>query len=248
MERDSLVEINFNSLEVNERRKNVREKIICSSKKMKNGIITAVSEGDLKKIFNYYDEYFLNSYFRNYFLGNIKFSFSNRMSKSAGLTIVPKNIAYLNQSEETYEIRIGINFFLKYYDTIREKKVNGIVTNDALHALQLVFEHELCHVIEFHVFKNSSCKKQRFKIISKNIFKHVSSYHELPTSSEIAKVQYGFKIGDKVYFKRENRKIEGFISSINKKVTVMVIDKGGRYVDLKGNKYSKCYVALEAIL
>ena len=247
MERDSLVEINFSSVEINERRDNVREKIICSSKNIKNGIITTVLEADLKNIFIYYDAYFLNNYFKDYFLGNIKFSFSKRMTRSAGLTIVPKNIAYLKQSEETYEIRIGINFFLKYYDTIREKKVNGIVTTDALHALQLVFEHELCHVIEFHVFKNSSCKKQRFKNISKNIFKHGSSYHELPTSSEIVKMQYGLKIGDKVYFTYENRKIEGLISSINKRATIMVMDKAGRYMDSKGNKYSKCYVILEAI-
>jgi len=246
-ERDLLVNINFNSLQIKERREKVREKTIGSSNNIKNGIITKVSEEDLETMFNYYDRYFLNNCFRNNFIGKIKFSFSKRMTRSAGLTIVPKNIAYLKQNEETYEIRMGINFFLRYYDTIREKKVNGIVTKDALNALQLVFEHELCHIIEFYVFKNSNCKKQRFKSISKNVFGHESVYHQLPTNSEIAKIQFGFKIGDKVSFTRSNKNFQGFISSINKRATIMVLDKDGRYVDVKGYKYSKYYVALDCL-
>jgi len=244
MERDLLIKIRFNSGEIKERREKVRERILTSSNNIKNGIITKVLEEDLKIIFDQYDTYFLNNYFKNNFLGNIKFSFSKRMTRSAGLTIVPKNIAYLKQEEEIYEIRIGINFFLRYYDINREKKVNGIITSDALNALQLVFEHEMCHIIEFYVFKNSSCKKQRFRIISKNIFGHQGVYHGLPTNSEISKIQFGFKIGDKVSFTRGNNNFQGIISSINKRATVMVIDKGGRYVDTKGNKYSKWYVPL----
>jgi hypothetical protein len=247
MEKSLLVKINFNSVEINERREKVRERITVSSNNIKNGTITKVSEEDLKIIFNHYDTYFLNNYFGDNFIGNIKFSFSKRMTRSAGLTIVPKNIAYLKQSEETYEIRMGINFFLRYYDTVGEKKVNGLVTNDALHALQLVFEHELCHVIEFYVFKNSNCKKQRFQYISKNIFGHEGVYHGLPTNSEIAKEKYGIKIGDKVCFSYENKEFQGFISAIKKRATVMVLDKAGKYVDGKGNKYSKWYVALKAI-
>ena len=245
MERDLLIKINFNSLEINERREKVRDKIIGSSNNIINGIITKVSEEDLKIIFHLYDRYFLSNYFGNNFIGKIKFSLSKRMTRSAGLTIVPKNIVYLKQNEETYEIRMGINFFLRYYDIIREKKVNGIVTRDALNALQLVFEHELCHIIEFYVFKNSNCKKQRFKNISKNIFGHESVYHQLPTNSEIAIIQYGFKIGDKVSFNRGKKNFQGFISSINKRATIMVLDKDGRYIDVKGYKYSKCYVALD---
>ena len=247
MERDLLVKINLSSVEINERREKVRERIIGFSNNIENGIITKISEEDLKIVFNHYDAYFLNDYFGENFIGKIKFSFSKRMTRSAGLTIVPKNIAYLKQSEETYEIKMGINFFLGYYDTSREKKVNGIVTKDALHALQLVFEHELCHVIEFYVFKNSSCKKQRFRNISKNIFGHEGVYHGLPSNSEIAKTQYGFKIGDKVSFTLGNKNIQGFISSVNKRATIMVLDKKGRYVDTKGNKYSKYYVALNVI-
>lgn len=245
MERDILLKINFNSTEVNEQREKIREKVIELSNNIVNGIITKVSEEDLAIIFNHYDKYFLNGYFTKYFVGKIKFSFSKRMTRSAGLTIVPRNIAYLNQKQETYEIKMGINFFIRYYDLTREKKVNGIICKDALHALQLVFEHELCHVIEFHVFKNSNCKKQRFQNISRNIFRHEGVYHQLPTNSEISRTQYSFCIGDKICFARGNKNFQGFISSINKTATIMVLDKKGRYMDVKKNRYSKYYVPLD---
>jgi predicted SprT family Zn-dependent metalloprotease len=33
----------------------------------------------------------------------------------------------------------------------------------------MVFEHELVHFLEFYVYKESNCKKDRFKAIAYNI-------------------------------------------------------------------------------
>jgi hypothetical protein len=105
----------------------------------------------------------------------------------------------------------------------------SVKTNTGLEAFQLVFEHELCHVIEFVFFNTSNCSKKRFKVLSNNIFGHTESYHKLPTNRQIAQQKYGFKIGDKVTFIFKGKTIQGIIFNINKRATVMVEDSNGHY-------------------
>ena len=137
---------------------------------------------------------------------------------------------------------MGIKFFFQYDKVERDKIVSGINTVDSLEAFQIVFEHELCHLMEFHLYSESSCKKRRFKTMVNNIFAHTEVYHQLPSQKEIISVDYGFKIGQKVYFVNEGKKYSGFIYKINKRATVMVKDKKGTYRDGQGNTYSKWYV------
>lgn len=243
----NLNEIKYTQSQIDEKRKEVRLRLISASENIKSGIITKLSPEDIKLLFDLYDEIFFNGWIKEDFKGRIKFSLSTKMTRSAGKTMFPKNLNRIKMEAADFEIRMGTNFFLKYYETDRDKAVNGIKTSDSLEAIQLVFEHELCHFLEAVEFKKTSCSGIRFKTIAHNIFGHRDVYHALPTSREIAGTKYGIKIGDKVSFTFKGRNYEGFISSINKRAAVMVRDKKGNYVDRRGNRYMKYYVPLSGI-
>ena len=137
-----------------------------------------------------------------------------------------------------------MDFFFKFNHLKGSKSVCGIKTHDGLEALQVVFEHELIHVLEFLIFHGSSCKKQRFMQAAKYLFGHTQSHHHLPTNKRIASEKYGINIGDKVQFMFEDKRLNGLVANISKRATVMVINKDGSYADKNGNRYMKYYVPL----
>jgi hypothetical protein len=230
-----------------QKRLHVREQFIISSKNIKNGNIEVISEQDLKLLFYLYDSVFLEYYFKFNFKGIIKLKMSRQMTKSAGITKTPRSIAVIPPEKQQFEIKISLDFLFDYYESMREKSVCGIITNDPLDVLMLVFEHEICHVIEFHVFKYSSCKKERFKTMANNIFKHKESYHKLPTNSELILSKYGIKPNDKVSFEYEGKLFKGIIYRINKRLIVMVEDKKGTFTNKLGKRFTKYYVPIEEI-
>ena len=239
---ENIKNLKFSKEEILEKRNAVRNKFIIRSKNVKTGDIQCMSNEDLKILFDLYDEEFFHDYFSRSFKGSLTFSLSTRMTSAAGKTIYSRKIKQLQEAEEFYEIRMGIKFFFQYYKVERDKIVSGINTKDSLEAFQIVFEHELCHLIELHLYKESSCKKLRFKTMVNSIFAHTEVYHQLPSQKEIISENYGFKIGQKVSFVSEGKKYNGFIYKINKRATVMVKDKKGTYRDMEGNAYTKWYV------
>lgn len=229
------------------KRKKVSKLFTQKSANIKNDTISTISSTDLKLLFQLYDEIFLDSWFRNNFKGKFKFSLSRRMTKSAGITRCPKNIDKIKPEDVVIEIKIGVDFFF-HYDLIEgNKAVGGVDTSSSLEALQLVFEHELCHVIEFIHFKNSSCSGERFKKIAGNLFGHSESYHKLPTNMQIANEKLGLKIGDTVSFVFEGKRLTGILYKINERATVMVQDRKGIFTDSQGVRYSKYYVPLKIL-
>ncbi|MBZ9688429.1 hypothetical protein G9F72_019035 [Clostridium estertheticum] len=239
----NIKDLKYSAQEIIEKRDTVRNKFMSESENVNTGNIQCMSNQDIKILFHLYDEVFFNYYFRDNFKESITFSLSTRMTTAAGKTIYSRKIKLLQETEKTYEIRMGIKFFFQYYKVDRDKIVSGINTADSLEAFQVVFEHELCHLIEFHLYSESSCKKRRFKTMVNNIFAHTDVYHQLPSQKEIISLDYGFKIGQKVSFTRENKKYNGFIYKINKRATIMVKDNKGTYKDGEGTTYSKWYVS-----
>lgn len=90
-----------------------------------------------------------------------------------------------------------------------------------------ILEHEIIHLLEMIIFKNSSCKNKRFKTIVKNIFGHSDVTHQLVTQKEVANKKMNLKIGDRVTFEFDGKRYFGFITNITKRATVMVRDKKG---------------------
>lgn len=242
--RMNLSTISLTSEEITAKRAEITKRFLAHSANIRTPQITRISVLDLRFLFELYDEVFLQSYFKNQFPGMIKFSLSPRLTRSAGKTLCPKNIGKMKPQDVVIEIRMGLSFFFKYDEINSAKVVCGLPTANSLEAFQLVFEHELCHVLEFLVFHSSSCAQKRFKTIARQLFGHTESYHKLPTQSAIAQEKFGLKIGDTVSFSFEGETKRGVLYRINKRATIMVHDRKGVYVDKKGNRYAKYYVPL----
>ncbi|HZJ82617.1 MAG TPA: SprT-like domain-containing protein [Clostridia bacterium] len=232
---------------IENKRRKIAKQFMAGSSNIKEGTIRSISPEDLQLLFQLYDRVFLNNWFRDSYKGKIKFSFSKRMTRSAGKTICPKNIDRIEPEKLTIEIRIGVDFFFNYGMIQEDKIVCGVLTTNPLQALQLVFEHELCHVIEFIRFKKSNCNGDIFKTMALNMFGHTESNHKLPTYRQIARQKFGLNIGDRVSFTFENMELKGILYNINKRATVMVRDKEGTMVDNKGNRYTKYYIPISML-
>ncbi|MGI6435256.1 MAG: hypothetical protein ACOX0F_07845 [Syntrophomonadaceae bacterium] len=237
----------YTNEEILARRKEAALRLTSDSPNIKSLSINRMSSSDLKLLFDLYDEIFFEQQFAKEYKGRINFSLSTRLIKAAGKTLSPKNIIQLKPENLALEIRIGTYFFFKYDEIESEKSVAGIVTSSALEALQLVFEHELCHVIELIMFKTSNCSRERFKTLARNLFGHTESTHQLPTPRHIAQQKYGFKIGHRVSFYFDNRRLEGILYRINKRATVMVQDDKGDHIDKQGNRYIKYFVPINCL-
>lgn len=229
---------------IESKREEISKFIMRKSANIKSDKISKISNEDIDLMFKLYDRIFFNNWFKENYKGVLNFSLSQRMTKSAGKTICPRNIKAIREDELILEIRIGVELFLNYGVVKGGKGVCGVQTSNSLEAMQLVFEHELCHVIEFIYFKESNCKRHRFKSIANNLFGHTESYHQLPTYKEIAREKFGLNIGNKVSFVYKGKRLRGVLYKINKRATVMVLDKNGSFADNEGRRYSKYYVNL----
>jgi hypothetical protein len=232
---------------IEHKRAEITRRLIAVSLNIKDRTITRIAPDDLRILFKLYNEVFFENRFLQNFRGKIRFSLSRRLTRSAGKTLCPKNIGQIRAEDVVIEIRMGVDFFFEYEAVAGMKRVNGLPSRNALEALQLVFEHELCHVIEFINFHSSNCRRERFKNIARNLFGHLESYHQLPTRQQIACEKTGLKIGDPVSFIYGNQRLQGILSKINKRATVMVRDRNGNYVDREGNKYRKFLAPLELL-
>lgn len=209
--------------------------------------IKKISSSDLSLLMTAYDEVFFHNWFQKYFKGQLRFSLSRRMTRNAGKTICSREKGVSSPEQLNIEVRIGIDFLTNYGFIAGANLVGGIATSSSLEALQIIFEHELIHVIEFVKFQSSSCKRNRFKTMAFNLFGHTESCHRLATNQQIASQKMGLVIGSMVSFPFEGKTLEGRLYRINKRATVMVRDKKGHFADRQGLRYSKYYVPLKAL-
>ena len=239
-----ILSVKWNKEEIESKRKGIIQGLFSDSENIRGNTLRALSVTDLELLFRLYDRVFLESWFRDCFPGRLRFSLSSRMTRSAGLTLCPRNAEKIPLENLVLEIRIGVDFLFHYDMTEGGKAVCGIRTGNSLEALLLVFEHELCHAIEFILFRKSSCKGKRFQTLAGNLFGHTESYHRLPTQKQIAKQQFGLKPGDAVSFFYKERRMAGILYGIRKRATVLVRDQSGPLIDSRGIRYSKYYVPL----
>lgn len=225
--------------------KDIRYKIYSAFKEitgLNSDNIISIKPLHLRVLFELYNSNFLSNYFNEDFIKNISFSLSNKMTKAAGKTIYKRS-----SISESFEIKLSLSFLKNYNKTNREKIVSGIVTKDVIEAMMIVFEHEICHLIEFHKYKRSSCKTARFRSLSRDLFGHSDIYHRLPTDSEIFMEKSNITLGSTVTFKHNGFLLKGILYKINKNAVVMVSDNKGMFSDKYNNRYSKYYVPLDKI-
>lgn len=242
-----MLNIKYNDETIIEKRKCVRQGLLKESININSGKINKISVVDLRILYEYYDKVFFNNWFLKNFEGQLLYELSRRMTKSAGITKCPKNISQIKPEQVRIVICIGVDFVFKFDHLEGSKMVCGIETHNSLEALQIVFEHELVHAIEFLLFHHSNCNKQRFKDTANNLFGHTQSHHQLPTNQKIAREKLGINIGDNVYFLLNKKRLNGFVSNIRKRATVMVMSPNGTFMDKNGTRYMKYYVPLSQL-
>lgn len=243
-----MIDIEYDLQRVNEKRAAIKEALFEKSTNIKSESFNNIDTKDLYVIFELYDEIFLKFWFKQNFKGKIKFILSRQLTRAAGNTRTKKNISQIRNEDMEFEVKISLNHLSNFNKIDRSKHVGGIEAHSVLDSLMLVFEHELCHVIEFIVLKSSSCRKKPFKNLIFQVFKHTESTHRLVGTDEVNAHDYGMKIGDSVKFLHRGKYIQGFIQKINKRATVMNPDVRGNYIDKSGKRYNKVYVPLDSLV
>ncbi|MBC7765124.1 MAG: hypothetical protein H7Y41_01470 [Hyphomonadaceae bacterium] len=239
-----MLQVTYTQAQIKQLRNQVRTAFLEKSKGVQGNDVTKLSPKDVETLFWLYDALFLSHWITQHLKGKLSFSLSTKMTKAAGKIIYPQKITLMKPEDVKLDIRIATDFFNEYEAVSREKLVNGLPTSDALEALQMVLEHELCHLLELLQFGSTSCAKPCFKQMANSLFGHQSSKHALPTNGEIASEQLGLNIGDVVEFAFEGKACKGILHRIHKRAVVMVFDKKGRFVDNHKNHYTKFLVPL----
>jgi hypothetical protein len=244
---DNILGLQNTPIEAGAKRYEVGARLKTISGNIQSDDIEVISGQDLRLLFAAYDQVFFAGALSPAFGGILRFSLSRRMTRSAGSTLIPKKFQQMDPSLRYIEIRISADVLFNYDMLEGYKLVGGVRATTALEALQLVFEHELCHVLEYLIYGKTSCKKADFQGLSARLFGHDTSYHQLPTPHQIAQEKLGIGVGAQVFFEYEGKRHRGVVSNITKRATVMVRDKKGMYRDNKGHRYSKYYIALAAL-
>jgi hypothetical protein len=224
----------------------IYQRVLQESAHLDKGNFTRFHPQDLRRMFDLYDERFFDGACRA-LLGEtpLRFDISNRMTKSAGAT---SRYEQRHPSGELlrreYEIAISsLLLFQTFCGEEREVTVSGLVCHDRLEALQRVMEHEIVHLVEMLLWRDSSCAASRFRSIAARLFGHTQHTHALITPRERAWKDFGIRAGDWVRFRLDGQHYTGRVNRITRRATVLVRDpEGERYTD--GNHYSKYYVPL----
>jgi len=234
---------------VRERTREIYERSLSESRHMTSGNFTAFHAEDLDRLFNLYDDTFFSGECKRLLEDSpLEFRISRRMTSAGGKTTrVTRRRPKKNQPKQSFEIAVSSTLlFQTFHDVDRSISVTGIECKDRFEALQRVFEHELVHLLEMLLWKDSSCSRPRFQQIASRWFAHAEHTHQLITPRERALAKFGIQAGDHVCFVFEGQRYQGFVNRITKRATVLVQDPTGtRYSD--GHSYRKFYVPVELL-
>lgn len=222
------------------KRQYIKEKLIEKSLHIDKENFSEINNSDLEILFGLYNSIFLSNIIDE--KEQISVKFSKRLKSSGGIT---KAYETKNGNYYRFDISINISMIFRYSYEGENREACGIKIKSSLDALLIIFEHELCHVLEFLCYKSSNCKKDRFKKMANNIFGHNGSTHGLLTISEKLKKEYGFIVGDLVSFEYEGQMLTGQIHRITKRATVFVENENGIFINSNNKKrYNKYLIPL----
>lgn len=171
----------------------------------------------IRNLYLIYDRIIFNNEISK--MTDLSFEISFKLTKSAGMT------KFYHRSKN---IKILFSYpliFSQFKDNAVSYEVNGILCNNPVEALMRVMEHELVHVVEYLIFKDSSCSKTRFKKLCYHIFGHTDTKHKLGLNKENKAVIPKFKVGEKVQFEYNGITYFGIINRITKRATILINDK-----------------------
>lgn len=231
-----------------ERQARVYQHLLQNSSRISSGNFATLAPADLGMIFHAVDEEFFDGCLATVCEKStakpLQFRLSTRMTSSGGMTTMQNWGRWRAKSE--FEIAVATTPLFETFKIDNTAIVGGLVCRDRLEALQRIMEHEIVHLIELMLWKDSNCSANPFREIVHRFFGHLESNHQLLTPRDVARKKLGISIGDKVRFRKGQRTIEGYVNRISKRATVLVHSQHGqKYSD--GQTYEKFYVPLTVL-
>lgn len=227
-------------------RRAIGEEVLRKSVAMKHPNFQAVQSSDLRRMVELYDAAFFDGGCLELARrGGIEFRWSRRMTSAGGKTtrwLLPSRDGHDGGSR--YEITLSAALLFQSFQKEGEQvRVCGKLCTTRLEAMQRVVEHELVHLLEMLVWIDSNCAAKRFQSITSSIFGHTEHRHELTTQHERAIEHFQIRIGTRVSFVMESKRLHGVVHRITRRATILVEDpRGTLYTD--GKRYCKYYVPL----
>ena len=228
----------------------VHDDMLYQSARVCDPNFEVLGESDLQLLFELYDSHFFQgAIFRSLKQSDLplRFRVSKRMTSAGGKTTMyfPRQRG-AGRQPISFEIAISSVLLFGSFAADQQSQVVGVPCHSRLEGLQRIFEHELLHLIELLLWRDSSCSRQRFRRLAQNHFGHRESHHQLTTPREIAAAKYRVRVGCPVQFDHEGQELRGFVNRITRRATVLVPHKRGeRYSD--GQRYLKFYVPLDSL-
>jgi hypothetical protein len=226
----------------------IYQSILRESRSISEPNFQVIGIDDLTMMFRRYDELFFENWLSNAIASTagarLTYRLSSTMTRASGKTIRKRIRLRTGISASHFEIAIATRMlFMNFREPHRPVTVCGLVCVSRLEALQRIMEHEILHLAEMLHWGKSSCAAPRFKTLAANLFGHASSKHELITPIENAAVEHAVKIGARVEFDFDGKRLVGLINRIHHRATVLVESAAGaRYRN--GKVYQKYYIPL----
>jgi len=239
---DDLMALRVEPAVARERLAVIREEVLGASPTLQGGMFDSLSRPDLRLLFERYDAHAFGGFLQRELGPRIAFDLSERMASAGGRTTWEPADDFFTITLASGPLR---HTFTDEVD--RPIHVCGCLCHDRLEAAQRIFEHELCHLVEFLVRRKSSCRGKPFQHLARGLFGHQDHRHRLVTRREYVAEAYGVQVGSPVRFAYQGRVLEGIVSRITKRATVMVRDPKGEYRDKRGRRYGKYYVEVDAL-
>lgn len=193
--------------------------------------VRSIQMSTLQRMLQLYDYVFLSSVLQSKYR-SIKVTVSSRLLSSAGKFIHQRR-ASINSDAE---IRMSSDFLFRLKEGPFE--LDGLTVQTPQEAFLVVFEHELCHAIEFAYFGSTGHSK-RFMYFAHGVFGHTKHTHNLPTIAAETTQKTGISIGSHVSFPYQGRTLTGIVTYLGKTARVMVPHPHGNYY--LGNDHSQTY-------
>jgi hypothetical protein len=229
----------------------IAEATLRESRHIRESNFRVIGHEDVERLFHLYDELFFNRLFQQLLSregeGGLRFRVSSRMSSAGGKSYrMRRQVPAKDGAKTVFEYELAVSarlLFQTFGAEERDVTVAGLPCADRLEALQRIMEHEMIHLLELLVWRESSCSRERFQRLASHLFGHTAVRHELVTQREIAHRHFGVRIGDRVTFEFEGVPHTGVVQRITQRATVLVEDSRGElYSD--GCRYRKYYVPL----
>lgn len=233
-----LLHTRFEDDVIREKRAFIHRTMIETSRNIIKDNFDIIAPADLELMFSLYNAAFFGGYFTRSAPGMVDFRVSSRMTRTGG-----KTTKHLANGRYTITLS-GTLLFQSFREESREVQVNGMVCTDRLDAAMRVMEHEMVHLLEFIVFDSSRCSGARFRDLVNNLFGHTETKHRLVTGYETARVVHHLEPGNRVRFRYREVSLEGVITRITKRATVMVENRKGNFRGKDEKRYQKFYVPL----